>query len=102
MFARALNDCTYVHMNTYSYIESIATLRKVNNLSVDTGYGFWYNPYMNKGMNDMTNSTDFSADFDFALELDDLLGRFKMEGMTREDMENIFAEIVAEAFDTED
>jgi hypothetical protein len=57
---------------------------------------------MNKGMNDMTNSTDFSVEFDFALELDDLLGRFKMEGMKREDMENIFAEIVAEAFDTED
>jgi hypothetical protein len=58
---------------------------------------------MNKGMNDMTNST---ADTDicefFALELDHLLGRFKMEGMTREDMESIFAEIVAEAFDTED
>lgn len=51
----------------------------------------------------MTNST---ADTDicefFALELDHLLGRFKMEGMTREDMESIFAEIVAEAFDTED
>jgi hypothetical protein len=57
---------------------------------------------MNKGMNDMTNSTDFSVDFDFALELDDLLGRFKMEGMKREDMESIFAEIVAEAFDSED
>jgi hypothetical protein len=57
---------------------------------------------MNKGMNDMTNSTDFSVEFDFALELDDLLGRFKMEGMKREDMESIFAEIVAEAFDTED
>ena len=50
----------------------------------------------------MTNSTDFSVEFDFALELDHLLGRFKMEGMKREDMESIFAEIVAEAFDTED
>jgi hypothetical protein len=60
---------------------------------------------MNKGMTNMpdfSNSTNFSVEFDFALELDDLLGRFKMEGMTREDMENIFAEIVAEAFDTED
>jgi hypothetical protein len=57
---------------------------------------------MNKGMNDMTNFTDFSVEFDFALELDDLLGRFRMEGMKREDMESIFAEIVAEAFDTED
>jgi len=53
-------------------------------------------------MPDFSNSTNFATDFDFALELDDLLGRFKMEGMTREDMENIFAEIVAEAFDTED
>jgi len=53
-------------------------------------------------MPDFSNSTNFSTEFDFALELDDLLGRFKMEGMTREDMENIFAEIVAEAFDTED
>jgi len=57
---------------------------------------------MNKGMNDMTNSTDFASDFDFALDLDDLISRYKMEGVTREDMENIFAEIVAEAFDTED
>jgi len=57
---------------------------------------------MNKGMNDMTNSTDFAHDFDFALDLDDLISRYKMEGVTREDMENIFAEIVAEAFDTED
>lgn len=53
-------------------------------------------------MPDFSNSTNFTADYDFALELDDLLGRFKMEGMKREDMESIFAEIVAEAFDTED
>ena len=53
-------------------------------------------------MPDFSNSTDFATDYDFALELDDLLGRFIMKGMKREDMESIFAEIVAEAFDTED
>jgi len=57
---------------------------------------------MNKGMNDMTNSTDFAHDFDFALDLDDLIGRYKMEGVTREDMKNIFAEIIAEAFDSDE
>lgn len=46
----------------------------------------------------MTNS----ADFEFALDLDDLLGRYKMEGVTREDMKNIFADIVAETFDSDE
>lgn len=72
---------------------------------VDSGTDLWYNHFINKGMNDMTNSiadTDI-CEFDFALELDDILDSFKMEGlMTREDMKNIFAEIVAEAFDIED
>jgi hypothetical protein len=65
---------------------------------VDIGTDLWYNPYMNKGMTDMTNS----ADFEFALDLDDLLGRYKMEGVTREDMKNIFADIVAETFDSDE
>lgn len=49
----------------------------------------------------MTNSSADTCEF-FAINLDQLIGRYKMEGMTREDMENIFLEIVAEAFDTED
>jgi hypothetical protein len=53
-------------------------------------------------MNDMTYSVGFTVEMDFALELDDVIGRFKMEGMTREDMENILAEIIAEAFDSEE
>jgi hypothetical protein len=56
---------------------------------------------MNKGMNDMTNSIADICEV-FASDLDNIIGRFKMEGMTREDMENIFLEIIAEAFDTED
>ena len=44
----------------------------------------------------MTNSAADTCEF-FASNLDNLIGRYKMEGMTREDMENIFLEIVAEA-----
>ena len=49
----------------------------------------------------MTNTIADICEF-FASDLDIIIGRFKMEGMTREDMENIFLEIIAEAFDTED
>jgi len=47
----------------------------------------------------MTNSIADICEF-FASDLDNIIGRYKMEGMTREDMENIFLEIVAEAFDS--